>query len=100
MANRCIICHKRIRTGYKYCWEHRHSSGFEKRRRRGIQDITLYGFVLIGLMFFSLYLIFESIKLKNIYGFFLGIFLLILGIGGFRLFNKKFGKSRGKYKHN
>jgi ABC-type multidrug transport system fused ATPase/permease subunit len=28
----CEVCGRRIRTGYKYCWEHRHTSEGEKLR--------------------------------------------------------------------
>lgn len=75
----CIICGKRIRTGYKYCWEHRNSKkvkvdsyGEGEWLMIPIILFAVTGLIIIvGMMLKEAYLF----VVKNLFVF--GVFLLI-----------------------
>ncbi len=65
----CVVCGRRIRTGWKYCHEHRNTKSSSKKK--GFQ--YNYGLSWVGAMLLFLGLIVTS---KNLYG----LILIIIGL--------------------
>jgi hypothetical protein len=82
MQKTCEVCGRKIKTGYKYCWEHRHTSQaealrgdrqFKKAEKFYYQRALMLYFMLGLLLFFiSMYTL-----LFNVYVF-LALFLIAL----------------------
>lgn len=50
MSGRCQICGRRIKSGYKYCWEHRHTQSEFTYGRKNALHKNLILSILIGLI--------------------------------------------------
>jgi hypothetical protein len=68
MAKECEICGRSIRTGRKYCWEHRHNS----------QADSIKGDKLIDEATNSYY--HHKVRRKNEVGIFRGLFFFVFGL--------------------
>jgi len=97
-VTRCEICGRHIRTGRKYCYEHRHSSNPSglppTRTRRAFFEREALYIVLFGiaLLLFSLFFFYQAGFLSKVYGVIfivLGIVALYWGVKDFRNVDKR-----------